>query len=484
MANSLKRKRGPLSVPTTQPLPNSLRIPSSSPFVSKTLSKLSRSALLELASEWCKEENLKTCGPYLSSGEETDEDPEAPYTAAESIDEIQELYEGSLSRRKGTKREVLDHILEGDWRHGISLQQLAMADTRHVLEHANALRWVAMRLVRHSSKAPPESPSSPPTAHLPPFQPRTFTLALHRAIAPLAKAHYHIARPATHPLTLLRISLHATPYGTARAVAAAPAAPRTLFLAFAAHTPFVYVSQAAGDDGGAAADPLLRLVVDAVPAALALPGQRWVLRGSGLAARSLAALLAMRGPGRGNNARGGWSVYADEECAVESAPVEFVRGGEEDEGKENEEEERRVKGRFEHGDPGGWLDGKERKRLRDVARSRFGSSALADDGMGLQRFDISLNDVFATGGMGAITVASPESSSVSADTSTDDSSSKPWKPNVKLSFQGTHVFAGIRALVESGIVDGKRMPGWMTGEASMSNGVVKNGRLDSRKAGI
>jgi len=486
MANSLKRKRGLLSVPTTQPLPNSLRIPSSSPFVSKTLSKLSRSALLELASEWCKEENLKTCGPYLSGGEETDEDPEAPYTAAESIDEVQELYEESLSRRKGTKREVLDHILEGDWRHGISLQQLAMADTRHVLEHANALRWVAMRLVRHTSKPATESSSEAPTAHLPPFQPRTFTLALHRAIAPLAKAHYHIATPGAHPLTLIRVALHATPYSTARAfAAAATAAPRTLFLAFPAHTPYIYVSQAAAGDDGGAADPLLRLVVDAVPAALAPAPQRWVLQSAGLAARSLGALLAMRGPGRGNNARGGWSVYADEEEALESAPVEYVRSWEEDEGKENEEEEeQRVKRRFEHGDPSGWLDGKERKRLRDVARSRFGSSARADDGTGLQRFDISLNDVFTTGGMGAITVASPESSSASVDRSTDDSSSKPWKPNVKLSFQGTHVFAGIRALVESGIVDGKRMPGWMTGEASMSNGVVKNGRLDSRKAGI
>lgn len=46
------------------------------------------------------------------------------------------------------------------------------------------------------------------------------------------------------------------------------------------------------------------------------------------------------------------------------------------------------------------------------------------------------------------------------------------------------MFAGIRALVECGIVDGLKMPGWMTGEASVSNGVVKNGRLDSRKVGI
>jgi len=487
MANSLKRKRGPLSVPTTQPLPNGLRIPASSPFASKTLSKLSRSALLELATEWCKEENLKTCGPYLSSGEEADEDPEAPYTAAESIDEVQELYSESLSRRKGTKREVLDHILEGDWRHGISLQQLAMAETQHVVSHPNALRWAAMRLQPASSKQ--TANAAPSRAHLPPFQPHTFALALHAAIAPLAKAHYHVARPATLPLTLLRVALHDTPYATQRAFAAqASAAARSLFIAFPAHAPFVYVSLPAAGDDDDAAHPLLRLVVDAIPAALSPPGQAWSMHSTGLVARSLGALLAMRGPGRANNAQGGWGVYADEEEQLESAPVEYGRsegveeGVEEGEGKENEE--RRVKRRFEHSNPSGWLDGAERKKLRDIAQSRFGPSAQADDGMGLQRFDVSLNDVFVSGGVGLAAFASPDSSSASLDRSIDDAGSKPWKPNVKLSFQGAHVFAGIRALVESGIVDGTRMPGWMTGEASMSNGVVKNGRLDSRKAGI
>src|SRR5215469_16932319 len=93
MTNSLKRKRGPLSVPATEPLSHSLRLPSSHPDVTRILSKLSRSSLLSLASEWCQEENLATCGPYISTGEEADDDPEAPYTAAECLDEVQELYE-------------------------------------------------------------------------------------------------------------------------------------------------------------------------------------------------------------------------------------------------------------------------------------------------------------------------------------------------------------------------------------------------------
>lgn len=487
MANPLKRKRGPLSVPTTDPLPHTLRIPSSNPEVTRTLSKLTRSSLLSLASTWCKEANLKTCGPYLSTGDDQD-DPEAPYTAAESLDEVQELYEDSLARRKGTKREVLDHILEGDWRHGISLHQLAMAETRYVLEHPNALRWVAMRLALHGSKHETTTSSSKTkTTHLPPFQPQTFVLALQRELGPLAKAHYYIERPSSHPLTLIRLYLHDTPYTTQRAFATRSKPsdpPRTIFIAFPASTPFIYISSpsTAGSnvDAAAAADApaLHQLVVRAIPKALSRPAERWELQSTALAARSLAALLAMRGAGRGNAAQGGWSVYAEGE-GVEGRPMGVA--AEEEDGLAGEDARPGVRRPFEHADPVRRLGERERKRLKKVAEGRFGVSADRDDGMGLHRFDVRIEDVFpASSAVGL----DHDDSNATVEGSGDSAISKPWKPSVKLSFQGAHVFAGIRALVESGIVDGTKMPGWMTGEASVSNGVVKNGCLDSRKAGI
>ena len=56
-----------------------------------------------------------------------------------------------------------------------------------------------------------------------------------------------------------------------------------------------------------------------------------------------------------------------------------------------------------------------------------------------------------------------------------------WSPNVRITFQGTHVFAGIRQLVEAGIIDGERMPGWMTGEDGVTAGVVRHGRIKGNK---
>ncbi|SPQ20560.1 9d16dfb0-0116-4416-be70-d0fb55a7dc21 [Thermothielavioides terrestris] len=56
-----------------------------------------------------------------------------------------------------------------------------------------------------------------------------------------------------------------------------------------------------------------------------------------------------------------------------------------------------------------------------------------------------------------------------------------WRPYVRLTFHGPHVFAGIRQLVECGIIDGERMPGWMTGEEGVTIGAVRHGRIRGHK---
>jgi central kinetochore subunit Mis15/CHL4 len=56
-----------------------------------------------------------------------------------------------------------------------------------------------------------------------------------------------------------------------------------------------------------------------------------------------------------------------------------------------------------------------------------------------------------------------------------------WRPNVRLTFYGPHVFGGIRQLVECGIIDGEKMPGWMTGEEGVTIGAVRNGRIRGHK---
>jgi central kinetochore subunit Mis15/CHL4 len=184
-------------------------------------------------------------------------------------------------------------------------------------------------------------------------------------------------------------------------------------------------------------------------------------------------------------------VYGDGEGdGVEVGPAEYgtvVReknlSPEEEEGvgdgKENVPPGVGVKGGFRHTEPMRGLSLGRRKRLKRVAEGRFGVSAEEEDGLGLQRFDVKIEDAF---------LRSRDSRNADVDDSNtimgEGASGKLWKPSVKLSFQGSHVFAGIRKLVESGIIDGEKLPGWMTGEAGVSNGTVRNGRLDSRHVGI
>jgi central kinetochore subunit Mis15/CHL4 len=110
--------------------------------------------------------------------------------------------------------------------------------------------------------------------------------------------------------------------------------------------------------------------------------------------------------------------------------------------------------------------------LKLLASSRFGDYGLPDDGKNLHSFSIRVNDSFDR---------RPEArkdveGAGSGDNGIDEGGS--FKPDLRLTFQGSHVFAGLRMLVEKGVLDGTRMPGWMTGEAGVSVGVVKHGRIE------
>jgi central kinetochore subunit Mis15/CHL4 len=498
-----------IALPSFEPLPSSLRLPPTHPTVTKTLSPLSRPTLLKLAAEWCSPAHLPACGPYVNEHDEPD-DPDNPWSAATSIDELRELY-AALASRRGSKRELLDRVLEGDWRRGVSLRQLAMADAAHLAEHPSSRRWVAYAISHPASSSggggggraarPP-----PPRVH-----PSAFLLALHAELAPLAKAHYHTSRPAALPLTVVRASLFATPYSPSPSEAAATAdqamlasPPRTLLLAFPDAAPFVYVSFPAaappstrrsaggGDDPMAvastetAAASLDAFVLAALPAALSRPGRpRCTVTPAALTARSLSAMLAMRGAQAASGA-GAFSLVAAQDCVP--AALDFgQRGGvddvvrkagaESDDGEDEDVEEEQdgekdavagaaKKGRgkvgrrpaaakrgFEHADPTAALPAAKRRALRKVAAARFGTAGAISDGgeaeaAGLDRVSVRLRDGFGEG-----------------------------KLDVRINFVGSHVFAGVRRLVEAGVVDGGRMPTWLTGEANSSMGVVEGGQM-------
>lgn len=489
--------------PTTASLPNNLRIPSSTPSLVKTLGRLSRQSLLDLALQWLDDKSVQSFPPFLQRDEaertENDEDEEArPYPAAQTVEEVRDVYR-ELQDRKGGKREVIDRILEGDWRHGITLRQLAMADIRYIEDHPASHKWTALQLARISSNSSKIviDDDKDLSSCLPRLHASTFLQNLQREISPLVKAHYHISRSKSLPLSFLRIFVTNSPYQYPRQAAETfTDSARVVYVAFPDSCPFIYTSISSSPSSttgtkaasAAATDTrtLRHIVRDAIPKALSRPQERYMLQGISLTAKSLHALLALRGAGRTNAANGAFSIFAD--AVVEGSPLdprpsdtvspeeyrkEYAGPGavataaiEEEEGKENKiptadtgHQKQGTKSRLRPADEQD-SDPETSKRRKLAVSSRFGTAGTPVSAAPLDRLDIRLLDP---------TVETTEDID-------DDDDMETRQPTMNLTLSGTDVVAGLRKLAELGIVDPERMPSWMTGEEGVSVAAVRRGR--------
>ncbi|GCB23983.1 kinetochore protein mis15 [Aspergillus awamori] len=478
--------------PTTASLPSNLRIPSSTPSLVKAFGKLTRQALLDLAFQWLDDRNLQAFPPYLQEDEDQKEEEDeglSPYPAERTVNDVRNAYQ-ELQLRKGGKREVIDRILEGDWRHGITLRQLAMVDLRYIDDHSSSLRWTALELSRIESQQQQQhqqSDSADLSACLPRVHASTFLSKLQQQIAPLVKAHYYLSRSTSLPLTFLRIFVTNSPYQHPRQAAELLTdSSRVIYIAFPDSCPYIYTSiastpgsskssSASATPHAIATDPrsLQRLVRDALPKALSLPHQRYTLKPTSLTAKSLQALLSLRGPGRANQSTGAFSIFAD--AALEGSPLDprpsstvtpeehmnhpsHHKENQHPDDADTSTSKPPKRSNTDHEDPHVF-----KKRTLTV-QSRFGTSASLSSAP-LDRLDIRLLDPPTP-----TSTASPSSSSSST-------------PTLSLTFTGTDVISGFRKLAETGIINAEKMPSWMTGEEAVSVAAVRRGRRVVKDSG-
>ncbi|PWY93776.1 CHL4-domain-containing protein [Aspergillus sclerotioniger CBS 115572] len=460
--------------PTTASLPSNLRIPSSTPSLVKSFGKLTRQALLDLAFQWLEDRNIQAFPPYLQGDEDLKEDEDeglSPYPAERTVNDVRNAYQ-ELQLRKGGKREVIDRILEGDWRHGITLRQLAMVDLRYIDDHSSSLRWTALELARIGNQPPPDSDLS---ACVPRVHASTFLNSLQQQVAPLVKAHYYLSRSTSLPLTFLRIFVTNSPYQHPRQAAEILTdSSRVIYVAFPDSCPYLYTSIASAPGSksststtphAVATDPrsLQRLVRDALPKALSLPHQRYTLKATSLTAKSLQALLSLRGPGRSNQSNGAFSIFAD--AALEGSPLDprpsnivtpeehMNHPSHHKENQPTDSEPSKAPKRPLNSNNNNTTDPHTSKKRTLTVQSRFGTSGSLSSAP-LDRLDIRLLD------------PPHPTTSTSEPTST---------PTVSLTFAGTDIISGFRKLAELGIVNAKKMPSWMTGEEAVSVAVIRQG---------
>ncbi|KAL4921142.1 centromere protein Chl4/mis15/CENP-N [Aspergillus aurantiobrunneus] len=480
--------------PTTASLPNNLRIPSTTPSLVKALGKLPRQSLLDLVFQWLDDRNVKQFPPLLEDDEDENPDDEGLrlYEAERTLNDVRNAYQ-ELQFRKGGKREVIDRILDGDWRHGITLRQLAMVDLRYLDDHASSLRWTALELSRLGAPNTSDTPIAELSASIPRVHASTFLANLQQQISPLVKAHFYLARSTTLPLTFLRIFVTHSPYQNPRqAPESLTDSSRVMYVAFPDSCPYIYISlaSAAGSKANTSsavatdARSLQRIVRDAVPKALSLPHQRYTLKPTSLTAKSLQVLLSLRGPGRSNNANGAFSIFADavlEGSPLDPRPSNTVSPEEHqkqthpqphfDQEKENKsfDTDKDADADLSTSQPS-----KNPRRIRDLdtdpraskkrkltVQTRFGTSGTSMSSAPLDRLDARLLDP-------------PYPHTNHED---NDEENDPTRPALSLTFTGTDVISGIRKLAELGIVNAERMPSWMTGEEAVSVAIVRRGRV-------
>lgn len=501
------------TVPDYRNVPHSHRLPTTHREVQRTFSKLSRQSLVSLANQWLAKKNRDFCPPYLLGDRDPDDDDDddAQYTPAQSHEELQEIYK-ELAARKGGKRELQDRILEGDWRTGVSMYQLATAEIQYLLDHPNSLRWTAKRLAKipNGKNVSLDMEVTNDSEHLPRFQAQTFMANLARELTPLMKAHYLLIKIKTMPMTILRVHIHDSPYSTEASLAVdngSSDSARAVFFIWPNGSPFVYSSianhfgQVISDDGRHLRD----IVQQAIPKAFSRPSARYQLASTNFTTKSLDALLAYRGPGKSNAASGGWSIFQDHSFSQNA--LDFITSQKDNGQGKNGTRKDGAAGAAKPGPgrPKRTLEDKETseaKRRREVAAGRFGSSAQPNDGQGLERVEVRIDDAFPP---------LPDSLEQTEDADTSNLSEQPanrnrrgrpslldrsldeieeleggdaWVPDVRIVFQGSHVFAGVRQLVEQGVVNGEKMPGWMTGEAGVTIGTVKEGRIRTKSGQV
>lgn len=497
-----------ISVPTKARLPSTLRVDSSNAAVRKSLNRLSREGLISLVLDWLDDSAIQNAAPYVrrltEEDDEDDEDMDDLYPPCRSLDELRQLYE-DMRQRNSAKRDVTSRILEGDWRHGMTLYQLAMADFAYLDEHPTSQKWSAYQILPLQQPNPDAEDevlkADKQSLKIPRFHPATFLQNLQEQVLPDVKAHYQFHRPELFPILLLRVFVVDSPYNSERALSSVDQtgttanfeSSRTIYLAFPNGSSSLYItkSQSTGPMGIGESRSLSGLIVDGVPKALSRPRERFTVKSTNLGSQNLGALLETKGPGRSNAAGGGWGIFADEK--TKKSPLDSTLP---------------TPPLSETSEPGRGRKRKtpldqaqrERKRATTIAAARFGNSGKLGDGKGAERVDVVLQDPFppadtveesdeeedqppsrAKGRKSKVDIVLQQANQSLEEESSDAAQNAGWTPSLQLAFKGNHVFAGIRELVEAGVIDGERMPGWMTGEEGVTTGVVQHGRIRGHK---
>lgn len=244
----------PICAPSNAPVHDSVRVPASATSLVRSLIRLTIPSLIDLALQWLQDENQASCAPYLANNRNLEEEVDEDYlwSPAESIEELRLIYNRLRFETTVNRRYVVDRMLDGDWRRGLSLFQVATIDFQFLSDSDKALRWTALKMVPQNSEEDSEDEPLKKKRKTGPapystVSPKTFLQNLQHEISPIVKAHYHLRRVQTlQNLSVIRVCVADSPYAIPQSSAQSSLLftdpTRVIFIAVPDSCPYIYVS--------------------------------------------------------------------------------------------------------------------------------------------------------------------------------------------------------------------------------------------------
>ncbi|TGZ84682.1 CHL4-domain-containing protein [Ascodesmis nigricans] len=443
-------------------LPHTTVIPFS-PEVSRQLSRLSKPALLRLIGSWLSDERVHQFAPDFHDPDDDGVDvgkEEEDARDVISVEEAREVYRDMGEKKEMRAKDVVLRMKEYEWRYGMTLLAIAEVDWVYLLTHPTSSKWTALAI------KPLTTSSSNSTPH---FHAPLFTTTLTSALHPLHIPHLTIFSHPTLPLTLLRISLH--PLATPPSF---PSARHNFWLSFPSSANTHIFTTLGLRKGDAAREA----VMSGISAGLGREGQRWEVGMEGFVVRTLGSMCWWRGTeGGSGGCAAGWEVYTD---GFENNPLALPK--EISMSALNSSGVTEGRGRKDHDNPTDDDGSNNRaiKRRKLLASTRFGATTSINDNRAIESVIFRLEEPFPSTLLSTLPPLQtfPTDSSSESDDDDEYSSGGVWRPDVTITFEGPHVFAGLKSMAETGKgVDVEKCPGWMVGEAAVTSAVIRGGKV-------
>ncbi|KAG0125502.1 centromere protein Chl4/mis15/CENP-N [Tuber indicum] len=443
---SKKRK----STTTANALPDTLRIAYTPP-VRRLLSRLSKSSLVELSLGWLGSTKVNLTRVEDDEGGE-DEDEEGEEM---DIEVVRVIYEGFNRSKSVRVKEVVERIVEHEWRDGLTLGMVAELDFRYLLDHPSSQKWTSAQLYP-LSKPPPTRATSKTI-----FHPKTFAHTLSTLLRPLVSPHYYITHHPSLPLHMLHVQLHPPTPTTPLTL---PQNKHIFWLAFPESTDgYVFHTLPSSSPATTATTSLPEIVRESIAIAVSRRGIRYGIRAARMSARTLEAVAYHRGGEGDGGMLGGWSIFSAGGVGVDDDVLDLLPARTPPLLQKQREKEE------EAGD-------EQARKRQKIAEARFGTGAKEGDGTGLENVVFALAEEFPP------SPALPQEEQREGEMG---EGGEEFRPKITVRLEGSHVFAGVRSLVEQGVgFDGAKLPGWLTGEAGVTVGRVRGGKVKGWIGGL